>query len=295
MRGKWLLFSVAAVAAGVGAGALSMHWRGRSAPAPVRKAGAALIQTGSAVTLSGKLRPQHITTVKADVDGDIDAFQVDVGQDVFEGEVLARIGSSGLESQRDAAAAAATSAEGQVARAESNVASARMESSRADADQQRSRTALDKVRAVYERQQTLFKAGATPKLTWEKAQRDFQNAQQEFDIMDKAARLSAEQMQTALNNLSTAQKNLVDRNQELQAAQDNMQTAEVRSPVVGIVVARNGEVGKPAGADIFDEPVRSIVNDVLIRKRRAGVLHIERVAGVAVGKRPGAGGGKKRR
>jgi HlyD family secretion protein len=251
MRGKWLLFSVVAVMAGIGAGALSMHWKGRSAP-PVRKAGAALIETGSEVTLSGKLRPQHIVTVKADIDGDIDAFQVDVGQDVFEGEVLARIGSSGLENQRDSVAAAVSNAEGQVARAESNAASARMESSRADADQQRSRAALDKIRGIYERQQTLFKAGATPKLTWEKAQRDFQNAQQEFDIMDKAARLSAEQVQTALNNLSAAQKALVDRNQELQAAQDNMQTAEVRAPADGVVVARNGEVGKPAGPDIFE-------------------------------------------
>src|SRR5204863_7762831 len=132
----------------------------------------------------------------------------------------ARIGSSGLESEREAVAATVTNAEGQVARAESNLASARMESSRADADQQRSRAALDKSRAFYERQQTLFKAGATPKLTWEEAERDFQAAQQEFDIMDKAARLSAGQVQTALNNLSAAQKNLVDRNQELQAAQD---------------------------------------------------------------------------
>jgi HlyD family secretion protein len=250
MRRKWLLFSVAAVLAGVGAGMFSMHWKGRNT-APVRKPAAALIQNGSEVTLSGKLRPEHITSVTADIDGNIDTFLVDAGQDVFEGEVLARIGSSGLESQREAAAANVTYAEGQVARAESSVASARMESSRADADQQRARMALEKARAVYERQQTLNQAGATPKIVWEKSQRDYQAAQQDFDIMDKAARLSAAQVQTALNALSTAQKTLVDRNQELQTAQDNMQSAEVRSPVDGVVVARNGEPGKPAPEDMF--------------------------------------------
>jgi multidrug resistance efflux pump len=31
-----------------------------------------------------------------------------------------------------------------------------------------------------------------------------------------------------------------------------MQSAEVRSPVDGTVVGRNGEVGSPAGADLFD-------------------------------------------
>lgn len=251
MRGKWLLISLAAVLAGAGAGALSLRWKGRPA-VPVQKPAAALIQTAPQVTLSGKLRPQHITTVKADVDGNIDAFLVNVGDDVFTDEVLARIGGSGLESQRDAAAAAVNDAEGVVGRAESTVSNARMEASRAEADQQRARSELDKMRAVYERQQTLNNAGATPKLTWEKAQRDFQSAQQGYDVMDKAARLSAEQLQTSLNVLSAAQKEVLDRNQLLEAARNNMQSAEVRSPVDGTVVGRNGEVGSPAGADLFD-------------------------------------------
>lgn len=251
MRGKWLLISAAAVLAGAGGGALSLHWKGRTAP-PVRKAGAALIPTGSEVTLSGKLRPQHVTAVKAEIDGDIDALLVDVGEDVYEGQALARIGASGLESQRDAAAAAVTAAESQVTRAESNVANARLEASRAEADQQRARAALDKMRAGYERQQTLNKAGATPKLTWEKAQREFQSAQQEYDVMDKAARLSADQVQATLNALSAAQKDVLERNQQLEAAQNNVGSAEVRSPVDGTVVARNGELGKPAGTDLFD-------------------------------------------
>jgi multidrug resistance efflux pump len=251
MRGKWLLISVAAVLAGAGGAALSLHWKGRAAT-PVRQSAAAPIPTAPEVTLSGKLRPQHITTVKAGVEGAIDAFLVDVGEDVFTGEVLARIGASGLESQRDAAAAAVSAAEDQVSRAEQDVANARLEASRAEADQQRSRAALDKMRAVYERQQMLNKAGATPRLTWEKAQRDFESAQEEYDAMDKAARLSAGQLQSALNELSAAQKAVVQRNQELATARDNMQSGELLSPVDGTVVERNGEVGGPAGADLFE-------------------------------------------
>jgi multidrug resistance efflux pump len=251
MRGKWLLISVAAVLAGAGGGALSLHWKGRGAP-PVRKTGAALIPTASEVTLSGKLRPQHVTTVKAELDGDIDAFLVDVGEEVFTGEVLARVGASGLESRRDAAAAAVSAAEDQASRAESKVANARLEASRADADRQRSRAVLDKMQAVYERQQMLNQHGATPRLTWEKAQRDFQSAQEEYDAMDKAARLSADQVQTALNELTAAQKAVADRNQELAAIRDNIQSGEVHSPVDGTVVARNGEVGSPAGANLFE-------------------------------------------
>jgi multidrug resistance efflux pump len=251
MRGKWLLISLAALLAGAGAAALSLHWRGRNA-APVRKGGAALIPAATEVTLAGKLRPQHITTVKSEIEGDIDALLVDVGEDVFTGEVLARIGASGLAERRDAAAAAVSAAEDLASRAESNVAHARLEASRADADRQRARTRLDKARAVYERQEMLNKHGATPRLTWEKAQRDLESAQQEYDAMEKAARLSAEQLQSALNDQSTAQKAVAERNQELSAAQSSMESGEVRSPVDGTVIARHGEVGSPAGPDLFE-------------------------------------------
>jgi multidrug resistance efflux pump len=249
MRGKWLLISLAAVLAGAGAGALSLHWKSRAA-APIRSKGAALIPAASEVTLAGKLRPQHVTTVTAE--GDIDALLVDVGEDVFTGEVLARIGGSGLAERRDAAAAAVTAAEDLVSKTESKVATARLEASRAEADRQRSRAALDKARAVFERQQMLNKHGATPRLTWEKAQRDLQSAQQDYDAMEKAARLSADQLQSALNELTSAQKAVANRNQELAAARDSMESGELHSPVDGTVVARNGEVGQPAGADVFE-------------------------------------------
>ena len=249
MRVKWLLISAAAVVVGVGGGALSMHWKGRPA-APARNA-AALIQTGSEITLSGKLRPQNVTTVKAEVDGDIDSFLVDVGEEVFEGQVLAHIGSSGLEGVRETATAAVTYAENQVSKAEIAVANARLESSRADADQQRARISLDRAQTTFERQRTIFQAGASPRLAWEKAQRDYNSAVQEFDIMDKAARLSAEQVQIALNTLSAAQKALADRTRQLDEAQAGMQAAEVRSTVSGLVVGRNGEAGKQAGPDLF--------------------------------------------
>jgi HlyD family secretion protein len=251
MRGKWLLIAVAAVLAGAGGGALSLLWKSRTA-APARKTGAALIPTASEVSLSGKLRPQHIVTVKADVDGDIDALLADVGEDVFTGEVLARIGTSGLESQRDAAASAVSAAEDQVSKAEAGVAHARLEASRAEADRQRSRAALDKAQTAFDRQQMLHQHGATPRVTWEKAQRDFEIAQKEYDVMEKAARLADEQAQSASNDLSAAQKAAAERSAALAAARNNIQSGEVHSPVDGTVVARNGEVGKPAGVDLYE-------------------------------------------
>jgi len=252
LSGKWLLAAIAAIALGVAGGALSLHWKHRAPAAPTRTSGAALLQNNGEVAVSGKIRPQHIVTVKAGMDGDLDAFLVDVGQDVFEGQALARIGASGLEQARAAAEAAVTTAQDQVARAESAVAAARMESSRADADQQRSRMARDRLQQLWDRQQALFRAGAASRQAYEKAQRDFDSARQESEIMDKAALTSAELLTASQNNLSAARKDLAERNRDLEVAQSNMQSAEVRSPVDGLVVARNGEPGKPAVGELFE-------------------------------------------
>lgn len=249
---KWLLAALGAIALGVAGGAFSLHWKNRAPATHVGRGAAALLRTNGEVTVSGKIRPRHIVPVKPSIDGDLDAFLVDVGQDVFTGQPLARIGASGLEMARGAAEDAVKAAQDEVARSESAAAAARMESSRADADQQRSRTAFDRVQRVWDHQQTLFRAGAAPRLAYEKAQQDFENARQDSEIMDKAAHASAEHLTALQNSLSAARQNLASRNQDLEAAQKNMQSADVQSPVDGLVVARNGEPGKPAPEDLFE-------------------------------------------
>jgi multidrug resistance efflux pump len=253
--GSWLYWSlavIAAIALGIGGNALWHHRKGRGPATAAHKSGAALLPQNGEVTVQGKIRPQHVVPVKAAMDGDLDVFLVDVGQDVFQGEALARIGASGLELNRSTAEAAVSAAQDQVNRAESAVAAARMESSRADADQQRSHMARDKVQMVWDRQQTLFRAGATSKQAFQKAQADYEAARADSEVMDKAARAATDQLTSSQNNLAAMQKNLTARTQDLEGAQNNMQSADVLSPVDGFVVARNGEPGKPAVGELFE-------------------------------------------
>ena len=245
MRGKWLLFSVLAVAAGIGAGALSMRARHTAPQAPVRGDAAALITTNE-ITLNGPIRPQHVVNIGSSVEGDIEAFLANAGDEVFEGQVLARVGSAGLESTREQATAAVEHAQEQVSRAENTIASTRLESSRADADLQRARLQMDRTQKVFDRQKTLHNSGATPRIVYEKAVTEFEAAQQEFEVMDKAARAAHDSVQSAMDQLAGAKKLLAAKNEELEQAQGAFEAAEVRAPVSGTVVGRRGEAGKPA-------------------------------------------------
>ena len=243
MRGKWIILAAAALLAGVIAGALSL--RPRHTPAPPRPSGAAVV-VNHEITLQGKIRPRHVVGIAAPLTGLVEALPVDVGQEVFQGEVLARVGAQGLESTREQAASDLERAQHEVQKSEADVNSARMEESRAEADAQRARTALDRVQRVYERQHMLVTQGATPRLTFEKAETEYQTAVKESEIMESAARAARDQVQNVLRDLTAQKKIAQDREQELEEAQSNLAAAEVRCPVDGTVVARRAEIGKPA-------------------------------------------------
>src|SRR5215472_12206143 len=101
MRGKRVLIAGVAVLASIAVAALAWH---RRAAAPSPSAPAARPPAPPAdVTLSGKIRAQHVVNVGATVGGNIDAFLVEVGQEVAEGQALARISNQGVETGQEIA------------------------------------------------------------------------------------------------------------------------------------------------------------------------------------------------
>ena len=247
MRGKWIpvLLGVVLIALAVG----TVVWRGRRHPVPPPAAvtAAAIAAAQNEVTLQGKIRPQHITGVGPTISGFIEAFLVEPGQEVYQGQVLARIGAQGLESEREVAQAALERAQEQVSKAEVGVTAARMELSRAEADAQRSRIALDRAERASARQQTLFREGATPRLVYEKTLKEYEAALKDYDLIDATVRTGREHIQSGVDEVNAAKKAVAERLGQLEEAQDNLSAAEVHSPVDGYVVSRKGDVGGSAG------------------------------------------------
>jgi multidrug resistance efflux pump len=131
------------------------------------------------------------------------------------------------------------------------VTAARLELSRAEADAQRARMAMERAERASARQQTLFREGATPRLSYEKALKEYETALKDFDLVDATVRTGREHIQSGLEEVAGAKKIVADKLQALEDAQDNLAAAEVHSPVDGYVVSRKGEVGDSAG--ISDE------------------------------------------
>ena len=126
------------------------------------------VQTAE-ILLTGKIRAQTVINVAPPLEGTVGAFFVDVGQEVFEGQLLARLSNQALETGEETAQRTIDSAQARIDKLESQIVAARLEASRARADATRARSEYDRVDKIYRRQQMLFAEGATPRLTYEKS------------------------------------------------------------------------------------------------------------------------------
>ena len=249
MRGKWIPVTAGVVLFAVAVGVVV--WRGRRHPVTAAEGsrhGGGDRGGAERSDVAGEDPPaaRHERSGPS-VSGFIEAFLVEPGQDVYEGQVLARIGAQGLESAREVAQAALERAQEQVSKAEAAVTAARMELSRAEADAQRSRMALERAERASARQQTLFREGATPRLVYEKALKEYEAALKEYELIDATVRTGREHIQSGMEEVAGAKKIVADKMRLLEDAQDNLAAAEVHSPVDGYVVSRKGEVGASAG------------------------------------------------
>ena len=254
MRGKWLLFGGIAILLGLAAGAISV-WRRQAKPAPAPVAApVAALAPGTEVSLPGKVEAREVVGVQAPSDGTIAEYLVAVGEEVFEGQLIARIANTSLQSAQEKAKEVADKAQERVNVLESQMLAARLEASRGQAELARIQDDYSRAERLARRQEMLNAQGATPRLVYEKAAKEFQTVKLEFD--SATARLkSAEARVTSLTrDIEGAKKILEERNAELEEAESNLQATQIHAPVDGIILARKGDVGAEVATgedDIF--------------------------------------------
>src|SRR4030095_5963129 len=186
--------------------------------------------------------------------------QADVGQEVFEGGVLARISNQALETADESARSSLELAQSRVDKAGAAILAARLEATRARADAVRARGEYDRAPRTYQRQKTLHSQGATPRLSDEKSEREYQASQAESESLENLARVAEDRVGELIKEQEAAKRTLEEKLQEDEEGKENMAGAEVRSPVDGVVVERKGEVGKELAQQDQAELFRIAVN-----------------------------------
>jgi multidrug resistance efflux pump len=221
----------------------------RRAPAPPRPAAtkpAAAPARPMVQIFAGHIEAQQTVAVDIARPGTIDGFFADVGQNVSEGQLIARLATSVTA---DAAASAFLSAQARKTALQSEIEQARLEAVKAKADARRASDQVAQARKVFEREQKLNEIGATPKRTLDRARDDFEAARSESDRIEEFWRQSD-------NRAGALEDQLRDANAALDAAakQDaesraNLAAVEIHSPVAGTVVERKAQIGQKTGPE----------------------------------------------
>ena len=100
----------------------------------------------------------------------------------------------------------------------------------------------------------LLDEGATPRLTFEKAQKEYVALEAESKNLDAVAAAAEERISSVSRELDAARKILEGKSEDVEVAKARVGSGEVLSPATGIVVARRGQAGDdvhPSMTDLF--------------------------------------------
>mgnify|MGYP003541896918 FL=1 len=159
------------------------------------------------VTASGKVYPEIEVKISPDVSGEITELNVEEGDSVRKGQVLARIYADIYATQRDQAAA-------QVAGQQSLV-------SNAQAQLEALKSSLELAKLTFNRQKQLLDDKVISKAEFEQADNTLKTAQANYDAALQSVRSNQAQVRSAAANLQKANKDL--------------SRTELISPMTGVV------------------------------------------------------------
>lgn len=251
MRGRWLLTAGLVLFLAVLAGLFTAAQRGAFRPPPPPKP-VAKPALPAEVSLPGRVVATKVVNVPVPIDGILQRFMADVGEDVFEGELLAQVKNMRVDSTAENAQAVAERAQARVNELQSALIAAKLEASRARADATRTRTEFVKAEKAYQRQKMLMNEGATPRLTFEKSEADYKKLKADLDSFESLAQTAEDKIASLTKEVDSARTLAQSEQQQLDEARADAGAGEVRSPVNGIVVGRQGQAGEPIARDVKD-------------------------------------------
>jgi len=200
----------------------------------------------------GKLRAQNTVRIPAPIDGTLESIEVQDGEEVFEGQLLGRIVNSSLEAHKTRAEEDLERARTRLSELDSQVLAARLEANRASAELTRVRSEHEAALRLVERQRKLFQEGAAARKTYEKVEADYQKLATELKGTEDAAQTAEARLKALQAGAEEARQKLNEVTEDLEEAEAEQLTGEVKATVTGLLIAHRRGAGDEVTRDIED-------------------------------------------
>ncbi|MEJ5370221.1 MAG: efflux RND transporter periplasmic adaptor subunit [Bryobacteraceae bacterium] len=242
MRGKWVLFAGVVLLGAAGAGA--WVWHRKQVPPPPSAQAPAELPAGTEISLEGEIRAVERISIDAPVSGVLEEFAVGPGDEVSEGQVIGRIANDAIREDEVEARLELERAEARARAVEAELTAARLEESRLAAEASRARGELARVEKIYQRQSLLIREGATPRLVFQRAEEDYQQALKERDRVEELLAAAQERVRAVSAEFENARRNVSDKQALLEEARSRLESCNIVAPVDGIVVRIRKSAGE---------------------------------------------------
>ena len=228
MRSRWVFAAAVVVAILIGIAWWVASWLGRPKPVPPEKI--VHVERGDiarSVVAVGRIEPLSKVEVKSKANGIIQSLSVDVGDKVEEGQILAELDKEYLEAQVRGARAGKDGEEANLQVATATETRARIEAANPE---------LEFARREYERVKALFAQKIASQQALDDAEKNHEVSVNRQQLLEAAARIAAALVTQARARVAAAQA-------AFERADEDLRNATIRSPIRGIVLTRDREVG----------------------------------------------------
>ncbi|HWI90794.1 MAG TPA: efflux RND transporter periplasmic adaptor subunit [Flavisolibacter sp.] len=175
------------------------------------------------VNASGKVYPEVEVKISPDISGEITELDVQEGDSVKKGQVLARIYADIYSSQRDEAAARVMQSQATVANSEANLTALKAQ--------------LDQAKTTYDRNKDLYDQKVISKAEFEQYETQYRTAQSQYN----AAQQNIRSLKAATQSTQTS----------LVAANKNLSRTTLVSPMNGVISSLSVKKGERVSGNSF--------------------------------------------
>ena len=184
------------------------------------------------VVAIGRIEPVAKVEIKSKANGIIKEIKVQAGDLVNEGQILVELDKDNLNARLREARAALLGAQANTKAAQAELEKNKIEAEGVD---------VEFNKRAFERAEKLFKDGLVP-------QQRFDDARVSLDIAENKQRASQSQLSVTQARVAQAQAAVAQAEASVERAQEELDNATIRSPIKGMVLSRDVELGSPVSS-----------------------------------------------
>jgi HlyD family secretion protein len=223
------------------------------------------VETGAlrnVVSATGVVQTVVTVQVGSQVSGQVEELYADYNSVVKRGQLLAKLDPRNFQAQVENARANVAAGQARVrsAEAELKTQAANLLSSKANLEA--ARVARDNTATLFQRAAELSKNGVASKNDYDNAKANADSAQAKFEQAQAAVAQVEAQGNASIAQVDQVKAQLQQAVADLNRAQLNLDYCNIYSPVDGVVISRNIDVGQTIAASLQSPTLFSIANDL---------------------------------